>query len=247
MTDLGPLAISGLAIAAFLIGVSKTALPGAGTLSMAIFATVLPARESTAAILPLLITGDVIAVWIYRHDANFKALRRLIPTVIIGMVVGAFFLYYSNDLVMRRAIGGILLLLTILTLWFMRSGVLSGDSTIANPKVRGVYGTLGGFTTMAANAGGPVMTLYFLAARFDVIKLVATQAWFFFIVNLAKLPFGIGVGLLKPDILPLLALLAPLVIIGGFIGRRWLMQVDQTLFNRMIVVLTILSCLYLLR
>src|SRR5699024_6156357 len=99
MTDLVSLAMSGLAIGAFLIGVSKTALPGAGTLSMTIFAPVLPARESTAAILPLLITGDVIAVWIYRHEANFKALRRLIPTVIVGMVVGAFFLYYSNDLV----------------------------------------------------------------------------------------------------------------------------------------------------
>ena len=33
---------------------------------------------------------------------------------------------------------------------------------------RAVYGTLAGFTTMAANAGGPVTSMYFLASRFSV-------------------------------------------------------------------------------
>ncbi|HLR55652.1 MAG TPA: sulfite exporter TauE/SafE family protein, partial [Actinomycetales bacterium] len=137
--------------------------------------------------------------------------------------------------------------LTLLTLLLMQRGVLSDHTTLTNPKVRGVYGTLGGFTTMAANAGGPVMTLYFLAARFDVVQLVATQAWFFFIVNVLKLPFSLGIGLLNVKVLPILAALAPVVIIGGLIGRRWIVRMNQTWFNRIIVVLTILSCLYLLR
>lgn len=247
MVELAAAEIAALAIAAFLIGASKTALPGAGTLSVAIFATVLPARESTAAILLLLLVGDLLAVWTYRRDADFAALRRLVPAVILGMVVGATFLYLANDTIMRRTIGAILLILTVLTLWLMRRGILSDHTALTSPRVRGVYGTLGGFTTMAANAGGPVMTLYFLAARFDMIKLVATQAWFFFIVNLMKLPFSIGIGLLKVDMLPVLAVLAPVVLIGGFVGRSWIMKMDQTWFNRIIIVLTIVSCLYLLR
>ena len=247
MIELTALELCALGFAALLIGISKTALPGAGTLSVAIFATVLPARESTAAILLLLLVGDVLAVWTYRHDADFKALRRLVPTVLVGMVIGVTFLYLADDTVMRRAIGGILLILTLLTLWLMRRGVLSDHTTLTNPKVRGVYGTLGGFTTMAANAGGPVMTLYFLAARFDVVRLVATQAWFFFIVNVLKLPFSLGIGLLQVNVLPVLAMLAPLVIIGGLVGRRWVVRVDQTWFNRIIIALTLISCLYLLR
>lgn len=247
MIELTALELCALGFAALLIGISKTALPGAGTLSVAIFATVLPARESTAAILLLLLVGDVLAVWTYRHDADFKALRRLVPTVLVGMVIGATFLYLADDTVMRRAIGGILLILTLFTLWLMRRGVLSDHTTLTNPKVRGVYGTLGGFTTMAANAGGPVMTLYFLAARFDVVRLVATQAWFFFIVNVLKLPFSLGIGLLQVNVLPVLAMLAPLVIVGGLIGRRWVVRVDQTWFNRIIIALTLISCLYLLR
>ena len=51
-----------LALAALIIGYAKTAIGGLATISVAIFASVMPARESTAAILLLLIIGDVVAV-----------------------------------------------------------------------------------------------------------------------------------------------------------------------------------------
>ncbi|HLS04599.1 MAG TPA: sulfite exporter TauE/SafE family protein [Actinomycetales bacterium] len=247
MIELAASDVTFLAAAALLIGISKTALPGAGTLSVAIFATVLPARESTASILLLLIVGDLLAVWTYRRDADFRALLRLVPGVIGGMIVGAALLYWADDTVMRRAIGTTLLVFTLLTLWLMRRGVLSDRTTLTSPSVRGIYGLLGGFTTMSANAGGPVMTLYFLAARFDAVRLVATQAWFFFIVNVMKVPFSVGIGLLKVEVLPVLAMLVPVVIVGGLIGRRWIVRIDQTWFNRIIIALTLVSCLYLMR
>lgn len=247
MIDLTTTAWAVLAAAAVLIGISKTALPGAATLSVAVFAAVLPARESTAALLVLLIVGDLVAIWTYRREADFPVLRRLVPAVLVGLVMGATFLAIADDTVMRRTIGGILLALTAITLWLMHHGALRSDDAVANPHVRGFYGVLGGFTTMAANAGGPVMTLYFYAARFDVVRFLATQAWFFFTVNVAKLPFSIGLGLLRVETLPMLALLAPAVLLGAFVGRRWARRVDQRLFNRIVIALTVISSVYLLR
>ena len=247
MIDLPTTAWIVLAAAAFLIGISKTALPGAATLSVAAFAAVLPARESTAALLVLLLVGDLVAIWTYRREADFRVLLKLVPTVLVGLVLGATFLALANDVVMRRTIGGILIALTAITLWLMHHGALRSDDAVANPHIRGFYGVLGGFTTMAANAGGPVMTLYFYAARFDVVRFLATQAWFFFSVNVAKLPFSIGLGLLKVEVLPVLVILAPAVLVGAFIGRRWARRVDQKLFNRIVITLTVLSSLYLLR
>lgn len=230
-----------------LIGIAKTALPGAATLAVATFAAVLPARESTAALLVLLLVGDLIAIWTYRRGADWGTLKRLVPAVLVGLVLGAIFLAWADDVVMRRTIGVILLVLTALTLLLMRRGTLSSDDALTNPKVRGFYGALGGFTTMAANSGGPVMTLYFLAARFNVLQFLATQAWFFFLVNVSKLPFSIGLGLLHANMLPMLAILAPIVILGAFIGRRIVSRMDKKLFDRIVIVLTILSSLYLLR
>lgn len=230
-----------------LIGIAKTALPGAATLAVATFAAVLPARESTAALLVLLLVGDLIAIWTYRRGADWGTLKRLVPAVLVGLILGAIFLAWADDVVMRRTIGVILLVLTALTLLLMRRGTLSSDDALTNPKVRGFYGALGGFTTMAANSGGPVMTLYFLAARFNVLQFLATQAWFFFLVNVSKLPFSIGLGLLHTKMLPMLAILAPIVILGAFIGRRIVSRMDKKLFDRIVIVLTILSSLYLLR
>lgn len=247
MIELTTLGWAALAAAALLIGVAKTALPGAGTISVAVFAAVLPARESTAALLVLLIVGDLVAVWAYRNEVDVKALLRLIPSVLVGLILGAAFLAYSDDVVMRRSIGVILLTLTALTLYLMKRGSLRSDDALTNPKVRGLYGALGGFTSMAANAGGPVMTLYFVAAGFDVMRFIATQAWFFFGINVAKLPFSIGLGLLRPEVLPVLAILTPLVLVGAFAGKRWVRRFDQRTFTAVVIVLTVLSSLYLLR
>lgn len=244
--DLPALSWAVLVAASLLIGVVKTALTGAGTLAVAAFAAVLPARESTAALLVLLIVGDLTAVWAYRRDVDWRALWRLLPTVFVGLVAGIAFLGWADDDTMRRTIAIILLVLIALTLYLMRRGRLTAEDTLTNPRVRGVYGVLGGFTTMAANAGGPVMSMYFVAARFDVLAFLATQAWFFFIVNVVKLPFSIGLGLLRPEMLPMLALLAPLVLVGALAGRLWAKRLDQKLFTRIIIGLTVASSLYLL-
>ena len=86
-----------MALAALIIGYSKTALGGLAVIAVAIFATVLPAKESTAAILAILIVGDVIACWHYRHDADWSLIKRLLPAVVPGLVIGALFLNTVDD------------------------------------------------------------------------------------------------------------------------------------------------------
>ena len=59
----------------------------------------------------------------------------------------------------------------------------------------GAAGGLAGFTSTVANAGGGVMAIYLLGAGLDMLNFLGTGAWFFFVVNLAKLPFSIALGL----------------------------------------------------
>ena len=70
LLDFSLLDFSLLALAASLVGLSKTAMPGAGTIAVALFAAVLPAKESTGALLVLLILGDLFAVWTYHLHAD---------------------------------------------------------------------------------------------------------------------------------------------------------------------------------
>ena len=76
-------------LAAFLVGLSKTGIAGLGILAVAIFASVLPARESVGAVLVTLLAGDLVAVTTYRRDASWKHLLRLFPWPGLGVVLGA--------------------------------------------------------------------------------------------------------------------------------------------------------------
>ncbi|MCP3425679.1 sulfite exporter TauE/SafE family protein [Rothia sp. AR01] len=280
LTDVAPWAWALLAVAALLVGVSKTVLPGVNTLSVAAFAAILPARESTGALLLLLLVGDAFAMWAYRRHAHWPTLLRLIPSVLAGLAVGALFLALADDAWVRRVIGVLLVMLVAFTLWQRRprreraAGATPGAGGApgaggTRPDVRGAgpgasagpgaasvrtasrlssagYGSLGGFTTMVANAGGPVMSMYFLSARFPVHAFLGTAAWFFATMNLLKLPVSIGLGLVNAHTLVLAAVLVPAVVAGAFAGRWLAGRIRQRVFDRAIIVLTLLGSVYLL-
>jgi uncharacterized membrane protein YfcA len=129
------------------------------------------------------------------------------------------------------------------------ASVPAGEPAAQRPNlgVGSVYGTLAGFTTMVANAGGPVMSLYLLSVGATKLRFMGTAACFFFATNLVKLPFSIGLSLVTVDTLRTALVLVPLVLLGAVIGRRLLRSIDQKLFERLVIGLTITASLFLLR
>ncbi|QLH19986.1 sulfite exporter TauE/SafE family protein [Streptomyces sp. Rer75] len=243
--------LAALAGAALLVGFSKTAVSGANTVSLAIFAAVLPARESTGVLLPLLIVGDVLAVLTYRRHAHWATLWRLLPAVAVGVVAGWVFMLWADDAAVRVSIGAILLFMAAVTVWRRRTG--ADAAAAARPAggtggraKAGSYGALGGFTTMVANAGGPVMSLYLISSGFQKLGFLGTSAWFFFIVNVCKVPFSVGLGLIDGHSLLLDAGLALFVIPGAILGKLCVDRIDQLLFERLVIAATVLGGLQLL-
>ncbi|OWA11446.1 hypothetical protein B9W62_04985 [Streptomyces sp. CS113] len=239
-----------LAFAALLVGFSKTAVSGANTVSLAIFAAVLPARASTGILLPVLIAGDVLAVLTYRRHAHWPTLWRLFPAVGVGVVVGTLFLVWADDAVVRTSIGVILLFMAGVTVWRRRRADAAEQpdevtSRTGRVKARS-YGVLGGFTTMVANAGGPVMSMYLLSAGFRKLGFLGTSAFFFLIVNVSKLPFSAGLGLIDGHSLLLDAVLVVFVVPGAFLGRWAVNRINQRLFERLVIAATVVGGLQLL-
>ncbi|MFE1029624.1 sulfite exporter TauE/SafE family protein [Streptomyces sp. NPDC058818] len=240
-----------LAFAALLVGFSKTAVSGANTVSLAIFAAVLPARASTGILLPVLIAGDILAVLTYRRHAHWPTLWRLFPAVAVGVVAGTLFLVWADDAIVRTSIGVILLFMAGVTMWRRRQAADAEGrpdeitSRTGRVKARS-YGVLGGFTTMVANAGGPVMSMYLLSAGFRKLGFLGTSAFFFLIVNVSKLPFSAGLGLIDSRSLLLDAALVVFVVPGAFIGKWAVSRINQRLFERLVIAATVVGGLQLL-
>ncbi len=241
-----PAVIALLVVAALLIGFSKTALGGLAVLSVAIFATVLPARQSTAAILAVLVVGDVIACWHYRRDPDWALIRRLLPAVLPGVVLGTLFLRVVDDDTLRRSIGSVLLVLLALQLWVKTRGRPDDDAPAPSHARAWGAGSAMGFATMTANAAGPVMTLYLSASGIDKRRFVGTSAWFFLIVNLVKVPFSVGLGLLHTDDVVRAGVLAPAVLLGALLGYATVQRVSQRTFDVAVLVASAVAAAALL-
>jgi uncharacterized membrane protein YfcA len=235
-----------LGCGAFLTGLSKTGITGLGVLTVACFANALPARESTGALLPLLLCGDVFGVAFFRKHASWSHLWRLLPWVVLGVGAGSLALGRVSNQQVQRLIGGILLLMVGLHYWQRRRANPEAAPVAHGWEVQALIGLLAGFTTMMANAAGPVMGIYLLAVGLPKLVFVGTTAWFFMLVNALKVPFSLSLGLINGASLHVDALLLPLMVPGALLGPVLLKRLNQKAFERMVLVLTVAAALRLL-
>lgn len=250
MTDLSALTATAwavLVVGALVIGFSKTAIGGLAMVAVALFAAVLPARASTGLALLLLIVGDLFAIRAYTRYADWKVLRGLAPWVGLGIVGGSVFLLYAGDLAVRRTIGLILLVLVLVSIARKVRRPATGDE--APPPSLPLEAGAGfgsGFMSMVANAGSLVY-LYLLRVRLPLLTFLGTSAWYFFVVNLVKLPLSIGLGLVTSTTLLAALVLAPAVAVGAVVGRVVVTRMTLGAFEWIVLVVTLLAALNLLR
>lgn len=226
------------AFCAFNIGVAKTGMPGLGILAIPLFVvTVGDARLSAGWLLPILLSADVFAVFYYRRHAAAGRLFSLLPSVAIGLALGSFMLRF-DDRVLRPIVGGIIL--SMLLLYLIRKRSVNPLPT-EGKLYTALYGSFAGFATMIANAAGPVMNIYLLSKRLTREEFVATGAWFFFLVNLSKIPVYLNHGLISSKSLTFDAILLPASISGALLGRRLLALMPEKVFEWSVIVLAFIA------
>ena len=237
-----------LALGAGLMGLSKTGIAGIGILAVAIFALVLPARESVGIVLVILISADIVAVTAYRRHAVWPQLWRIFPWAAGGVVIGAVALGRIDDAQVAKLVGAILLALVILQWWRRdpRGQSPDRDDVPHSTWFAAGAGLLAGFTTMVANAAGPIMILYLLAMRLPKMAFIGTSAWYFLVLNLFKVPFSAYLGLINLESLRVDLVLAPIAILGALFGRAIIGFIDQRTFEMLAIVFTLIAAVRLL-
>ncbi len=255
-------------LAALIIGFSKTGIGGLSLLAVALFTQIFPGhtKQVSGLILPLLIVGDLVAVGAYRRHIQWKFLWKLFPFTALGVLLGWFAMGRIDDRQARLLVGAIILAMVAMHLYRRRSHPSAGGTTSVSstttatspPAVSSIpapdhgpwfaptMGILAGFTTLIANAAGPLMAIYLLAMRLPKMEFVGTAAVFFMILNWFKVPFMVNLDLITTDSAQFNLLLAPAVILGAFAGRAVLPRVNQRLFENLALTLSALSGLRML-
>ena len=223
-------------VGALLVGVSKTGIAGLGMLFVVLFAQILPAKQATGIVLPLLIFGDAIAAASYRQHTQWRFLWKLFPWTAVGVVIGYFALGQMTDRQAKVLIG--VIILSLLVVHFARRRGVVKEEGEHGRWFAPIIGVLAGFTTLIANAAGPLMVIYLLAMRLPKMQFVGTGAVFFLLINLFKVPFMVNLGLINAASFSINLWLAPVVFLGAFLGRRILTKLDQRLFENLALTLS---------
>ena len=232
-------------VAAIGVGIAKAGLSGLGMFHVLVFAFLFGARASTGVVLPLLLVGDVTAVRTFHQHARWDYVWRMLPPACLGVVLAAWRMRELNETVYRPVIGWITLILAVVQ--FLRMYRPAWFGSVPHARwFAWTMGILAGATTMLANAAGPVFAVYLIAVGLPKMQFVGTSAWFFFIINLFKVPFSIALGLIRFQTLLINLFLAPAVLAGVLTGRWLLERIPQRLFEHLLLAFAVLAALRLI-
>jgi uncharacterized membrane protein YfcA len=233
-----------LALSGLLIGMSKTGITGVGMMAVPLLANAFGGRPSVGLLLPILIFADVFAVSWYNRHAQWKHILRLVPWAFVGIITATFVGKSISDQTFNRllailVIGGV----GILVWQDIRAG------KIKIPQSRwfaGGMGLMGGFATMIGNAAGPLLSLYLLSMRLPKNSYIGTGAWFFFIVNVSKVPLHVwSWKTITLSSFLLDVMMIPAITAGAFLGIWLVRLLPEKYYRILVIVTTFLSALLL--
>ena len=249
---------------AVLVGVTKTGLPGLGPVVAPMMAAAFPVRASVAIVLPLLIAADLVAIVHFRRHVVRSYLIRLVPAALGGIVLGTALLRVVDDAQLRLLIALIVVATVVAgaaAAW-RPAGGSPGAAGRADPAAGGVasgagaprseprgartgiaiaLGILAGATSMVSNASGPILTAYLLAMRLPKHEFMGTGAWYYFILNLLKVPFHVAIGTMTGATLALNAVAAPVVLAGAAAGVLIVRRLPERVFRAAAMGLAVLA------
>lgn len=227
-----------------ILGLAKAGIKGTGVIIVMLLALAFESKASTGILMPLLLVGDVFAVIYYHRHAQWSHLWRLLPWMLFGVLIGAWFGKDLAESQFKHWMAVLILSSTVLMIW----GEIRRSLDVPKHRFFGsAMGLLAGISTMIGNLAGPFADLYFLAMRLPKQNFIGTAAWLFFIVNIFKLPFHIFVWkTITQETLRVDLLLLPAVIAGLGMGVWLVSRIHDLRYRKIVIVLTAIGAILIL-
>ncbi|MCC8179644.1 MAG: sulfite exporter TauE/SafE family protein, partial [Planctomycetes bacterium] len=232
--------------AAFMYGFNKTGIVGSAIIATPLMLFFFTPGESLGIVLPLLVVADIATIVYLRQSARWAHIFKALPWAVLGIVVGWLIAGYSvnmgesGDVFLRKVIAATLVFLVLFGFYLKtrpdltRSKPVEGTDASAAPArtwFAAGMGVLGGVTTMLANNGGPAWVVYLMSLNLKIKEFLGTAAWLFFIQNLTKIPFAVGLGFVSVDTLTLNLYLLPALAVGLVAGALLVNRLSKNLFD----------------
>jgi len=217
----------GAALAGFVQGLSGF---GFGLTAMSVWAWTLEPKLAAALSLFGSLTGQTIAAFTVRRGWDWKTLLPFVAGGLAGLPLGLYLLPRLDVPLFKGTLG--LMLVIVCPLMFfaarlprVRSGP-AGDAIAG--AAGGMMGGLGGFT-------GVVPTLWCTVRGFDRDRQRAVIQNFNLALQVVTFAAYLATGILEPRTLPLLAVVAPAVLVPVLLGARVYLGISDLAFRKIVL------------
>lgn len=233
-----------LIVVALVIGLSKGGMGAVlGVLATPLLSLVMPVPTAISVSLPMLLIGDAFALWFYWKTWDMHYIRLLVPSAILGIIVGTALLASLDNITLRHVLG-------IFTLVFVVYKIADRWLRSLDYQPRNwhgyVAGAAAGLGSTLANTGGPPFTAYMLLQDVSPTIFVGTTTLFFAIVNLIKLPGLVLAGLMNLNDLLSAVWVIPLIPTGVYAGRWMVRRINKAAFDWIMLIVLVIAAAVLL-
>lgn len=213
--------------AVFVAGLSKAGFGGGiGIVAVPLMGAVMPPQHMLGVMLPILIAADALSNLHHLRAYEWRLLRPLLWGGAAGIAAGSatFWMIRRSDptgfqKTLALLIGGICAAFVAVQAWGLTGRRVP---TLPPHPASGVgVGCLAGFVSTISHSAGPIVTLYLLQENVEKRRLVGTLVFYFFLVNLSKVPTFVALGLINAATLRDSVWLVPLIPLGTLAGA-WL-------------------------
>lgn len=226
-------AIAAAILAVILVGLAKGGFAGLGALATPIMALAMSPVEAAAVLLPILLVQDPVSLWSFRGQWNWRIIGWMLPGAILGVGLGWLLAAQLTVSLILAILGTITLGFGLWRVWLESRGPEVLPSRLPEPLGL-LFGTITGFTSQLAHAGGPPFQMWVAPKRLPHTEYVGTNVLLFAAINWMKVPAYWSLGQFHSDTLRTSAMLVPLAIIST-LGGVWLVKrLNGPLFYRII-------------
>lgn len=190
---------------------------GPAFLAAPLMAIVIEPQLAVGVMLPLLILMDVAAVRQYWRKWDWKNARSLMIGSLPGIAIGALTFQYMNDDFLRLLIGAIAIGF-VLFQWAKKYELIPHEPRPFHAPRAIFWGCVAGFTSFVSHAGGPPASIQLLSQRLTKTEYQATSVIAFWWINLVKVVPYFLVGMFTRETFVANLYLAPVALIGVFVG-----------------------------